>query len=276
MHSRCSWRALLPSELAAALTGSLNTPHLQARLAKATEVGRALASPSGAGHLDWLAKNLFRRPAPVPTAPYAHARLAGRPAPAYVWHADPVHIEVSRDHLLVQSLGRDPLSQEESAQLLAAANECATAPTANSSQPAGIGSLSESDGRWTPTAVGSDRGHGRNAGRRDAQIGPPHNDIQMAWHAHDVNAERETKGSEQSMPLAARRGTLEVARADRVLGVHSDAPEWQGAAQAAGAPGVPASAPWRTRRSSSATTLDSKRARTGVHGCSMTLRQSVE
>ena len=239
--------ALLPSELAAALTGSLNTPHLQARLARATEVGRAVASPTGAAHLDWLAKNLFCQSALVPTAPYAHARLAGRPASAYVWHADPVHIEVARDHLLVQSLGGEPLNQEESAQLLAVANERAAA---SDCEFVTAGErwflLSESEWRIDARPLSAViEGTVEMPAGRDAQIwNRLHNDIQMAWHAHHVNAEREAKGLRTINAIWLHGGGRWKSIAPIEFSqVHSDAPEWQGAAHAAGALGLPASAP---------------------------------
>ena len=239
--------ALLPSELAAALTGSLNAPHLQARLSKATELGRAVASPTGAAHLDWLAMNLFGRPAPVPTAPYAHARLAGGPATAYVWHADPVHIEVARDHVLVQSLGPDPLNQEESARLLAVANECAAASDCEfvtASEHWFLLSESEWQIDARPLSAVIDGTVEIPAGR-DAQIwNRLHNDIQMAWHAHDVNAKREAKGLRTINAVWLHGGGRWKALAQiEFAQVHSDAPEWQGIAQAAGALGLPASAP---------------------------------
>lgn len=239
--------ALLPGELAVALTASLNAPHLKARLLRATEIERAVASPTGAAHLDWLANKLFDQPAPVPTAPYAYAQLAGEPAPAYVWHADPVHIEVARDHLLVQSLGNDRLTAQESGPLLAAANEFASA---SNCELVSIDEhwflLSESEWRIDARPLSAViEGTVEMPTGRDAQIwNRLHNDIQIAWHSNDVNAEREVKGMRTINALWLHGGgrwkplaPIEFAQ------VHSDAPEWRGAAQAAGALGLPASAP---------------------------------
>lgn len=238
--------ALLPGELAVALTESLNTPHLKARLARATEVERG-SSHTGAAHLHWLADKLFGQPAPVPTAPYAYTRLAGKPAPAYVWHADPVHIEVARDHLLVQSLGNDRLTLEESGPLLAAANEFASAADC---EFVGVGEhcflLSESEWRIDASPLSSViEGTVEMPTGRDAQIwNRLHNEIQMAWHAHDVNAEREAKGMRTINAIWLHGGGRWKALAPiEFAQVQSDAPEWQGAAQAAGALGLPASAP---------------------------------
>lgn len=239
--------ALLPGELAVALTSSLNAPHLRGRLLRAAEVERADASPTGAAHLDWLANKLFDQPAPVPTAPYAYAHLAGKPPPAYVWHADPVHIEVARDRLLVQSLGSDQLTAEEAGPLLAAANEFASASNCDL---VGVGEhwflLSESE--WlidAPPLSAVIDGTVEVPTGRDAQIwNRLHNDIQIAWHASGVNADREVKGMRTINALWLHGGgrwkplaPIEFAQ------VHSDAAEWRGAAQAAGALGLPVSAP---------------------------------
>jgi hypothetical protein len=237
--------ALLPGELAVALTASLDTPTLKARLSRAALIEQPVSSQGTDAHLDWLANKLFGQPAPVPTAPYAYAQLAGAAAPACVWHADPVHFELARDHLIVQSLGADAPTAEESVLLLAAANELASD---SDCRLVHVGQrwflLSEYE--WQidarplagviEAAVEMPRG-------RDAQIwNRLHNEIQMAWHVHAVNAEREANGVRTINAIWLHGGgrwkplpPIEFAQ------VHSDAPEWQGAAQAAGARGMPAS-----------------------------------
>ena len=237
--------ALVPGELAVALTGSLNTPNLKARLSRAALIEQPGSSPGTGAHLDWLANKLFGHPPPVPTAPYAYAQLAGAAAPACAWHADPVHIEVARDHLIVQSLGADAPTAEESVLLLAAANELASD---SNCQLVGVGQhwflLSEHE--WQidarPLAAVMEATVEMPSGR-DAQIwNRLHNEIQMVWHAHAVNAEREANGVRTINAIWLHGGgrwkplpPIEFAQ------VHSDAPEWQGVAQAAGARGVPAS-----------------------------------
>jgi hypothetical protein len=195
--------------------------------------------------LDWLANKLFGHPPPVPTAPYAYAQLAGSATTAGVWHADPVHIEAARDHLIVQSLGADAPTAEESVLLLAAANELASD---SNCRLVGVGQhwflLSEHE--WQidtrPLAAVMEAAVEMPSGR-DAQMwNRLHNEIQMAWHAHAVNAEREVNGVRTINAIWLHGGgrwqplpPIEFAQ------VHSDAPEWQGVAQAAGARGVPAS-----------------------------------
>jgi hypothetical protein len=237
--------ALVPGELAVALTGSLNTPNLKARLSRAALIEQPGSSPGTGAHLDWLANKLFGQPAPVPTAPYAYAQLASSATTAGVWHADPVHIEAARDHLIVQSLGADAPTAEESVLLLAAANELASD---SNCRLVGVGQhwflLSEHE--WQidarPLAAVMEAAVEMPSGR-DAQIwNRLHNEIQMAWHVHAVNAEREANGARTINAIWLHGGgrwkplpQIEFAQ------VHSDAPEWQGVAQAAGARGVPAS-----------------------------------
>src|SRR4029453_9641717 len=99
--------ALLPGELAVALTSSLDTPTLTTRLSRARLVEPSVASQGVGAHFGWLATKLFAQPAPAPTAPYAYAQLTGERAPGFVWHADPVHMQAARDHLIVELLDTD-------------------------------------------------------------------------------------------------------------------------------------------------------------------------
>ncbi|HVG05165.1 MAG TPA: hypothetical protein VM937_09515 [Burkholderiaceae bacterium] len=237
--------ALLPGELAEALTQSLETPNLKARLARSTLIAQP-ASRRTAAHLNWLAKELFGQAAPAPTAPYAYAQLAGSPAPAFVWHADPVHIEVARDHLIVQSLDTDAPTDEESNSLIAVANELASAAHVE---------LVDTGGRWfllserdwhidaLPLAV-ADGAAVQMPGGPDAQLwNRLHNEIQMAWHAHSVNQQREANGARTLNAIWLHGGgRYKPLPPIKFAQVHADAPEWQGAAEAAGARGVSASA----------------------------------
>lgn len=234
--------ALLPAELAAALSASLDAPNLKARLARAAlnkQTARFELSASGNGHLDWLARQLFSRAAPAPTAPYSYAQLAGAVPRASIWHADPVHIEVARDHLIAQSLEADARAREESRQLMRVANQLASDL---SCKFVGVGDrwFLQSEHDWVidaaPLTAVIEAPVALPDGT-DAQIwNRLHNEIQMAWHAHAVNQTRETDrlptingiwlhGGGRWQPLPPTAYTH----------VFSDEPEWQGAAQAAGA-----------------------------------------
>ncbi len=239
--------ALLPGELAVALTASLHTPNLETRVSRASlNELVTLASADGA-HLDWLARKLFGHPAPAPTAPYAYASLAGAASQAFVWHADPVHIEVARDHLIVQSLRTNMPTAEESKQLIAAANELASDSGCE---------LVCVDQRWfllcerewqidvRPLATAIEAPVAMPIGSDAAIWNRLHNEIQMAWYTHPVNEEREGKGERTINAIWLHGGgRWKPLSPVQFAQVQSDAPEWQGAARAAGARGLPSSAP---------------------------------
>src|SRR5512144_472781 len=117
---------LVPREMTGALEEPLRGGALSSLLARAELVGDA-EYPEPA-HLGWLAEHVFHQAAPAPTAPYAYAALAGQ-APASdetLWHADPIHLELARDHLVLMPLPTPP-SKEETVTLLSAANALAAA-----------------------------------------------------------------------------------------------------------------------------------------------------
>jgi hypothetical protein len=243
--------ALLPGELAAALTASLNTPNLKSRLSRAICSEQRVSSEVAGAHFGWLANTLFRQAAPAPTAPYAYAQLTGAAAPEFVWHADPVHMEAARDHLVVQSLGDDAPSAKESSALITIANELALRTGSR---------LTKSDEHWfllsdhdwqidarplaAITEAALELPHGRDA----LTWSRLHNEIQMAWHAHDVNAQREAEGKRTVNAIWLHGGgrwkplpPIEFSQ------VQSDAAELQGAARAAGANAAPVHAPTTDR-----------------------------
>ena len=239
--------ALLPGELAGALTTSLNTPNLKARLSRATCVEQNLSSDVTGAHFDWLANTLFAQGAPAPTAPYAYAHLTGATAPGFVWHADPVHMEAARDHLAVNSLDDDPPNVTEASALIATANELALRRGCRLVE---IGKrwflLSDHD--WvidTHPLSKVNESAVEMAGGRDALLwNRLHNEIQMAWHAHDVNAQREDEGRQTVNAIWLHGGgRWKPLPSIRFTQVQSDAAELQGAAQAAGASVAPVSAP---------------------------------
>lgn len=238
--------ALLPGELAVALTASLNTPTLRTRLSRATVVEPSVPSEGIGAHFGWLANNLFAQPVPAPTAPYAYAQLAGAAAPGFVWHADPVHMEAARDHLVVQSLGTDAPTPKESIAMMTVANELALNTGCQ---------FIEVGRRWfllcqhdwqidTRPLAAVDQSALEMPGGRDAQLwNRLHNEIQMAWHAHEVNSQRESNGARTLNALWLHGGgRWKPLPPIKFTQVQSAAAELQGAAQAAGARGVPAEA----------------------------------
>ncbi|MBC8119809.1 MAG: hypothetical protein H7X75_09580 [Burkholderiaceae bacterium] len=241
--------ALVPAKLATALCASLDTPHLLDRLAHAKSIETTTAPPSagadfgtpGTAHLDWLARRLFSRPSHSPTGPYALAEISGAIPTTFVWHADPVHVEVARDRLVVQAIDTAPTA-DDAAQLIGIANELLSAAGC---QLVAAGDqwflLTEHD--WAIDALPLASVLGSSV---TMPVGPDaqtwtrlHNEIQMAWHAQSMNQmqDRETQtinalwlhGGGRWQPLPH----IEFAQ------VQCDAPEWRGAARAADARGCP-------------------------------------
>lgn len=241
--------ALLRAELAAALSAALDAPNLEARLARAEFMGstaRFKFPVEGNAHLDWLAHKLFGQAAPAPTAPYAYAHLSGAAPRGFVWHAEPVHIEVAREHLVVQVLEADARVREESSQLMGVANQLASDLPCRFVS-AGHGWFLQSEHDWeihaAPLAAVVEAPVALPTGADARTWNRLHNEIQMAWHAHAVNQTRETDrlpsingiwlhGGGQWQPLPP----ISYAH------VFSDEPALQGAAQAAGALAAPLNA----------------------------------
>lgn len=242
--------ALLPAEAAAALSASLDAPDLKARIARAALKKQAARgelscelSAGGNAHLDWLSHKLFSRAAPAPTAPYSYAHLAGAVSRAFIWHADPVHIEVARDHLIVQALETGARVRAEASRLMSVANPLASG-LACQFVSAGDRWFLQSEHDWVldtaPLAAVIEAPIAMPAGKDAQTWNRLHNEIQMTWHAHAVNQSRETDrlptingiwlhggGRWQPLPPIAYAHVL------------SDEPEWRGAAQAAGAGSAP-------------------------------------
>lgn len=237
--------ALLPAKLAAALSASLEAPNLKTRLSRATLIENVDHSHNATGnaHLDWLARKLFSQSSSAATAPYALAWISGEKPHAFVWHADPVHVEAARDHLVVQSLGTDAPMVDESAQLVAVANELLST---SDCEIVVYGDrwfmLSEHD--WqidAPSLASVDGASVTMPTGRDAQIWARlHNEVQMAWHAHSVNETRSAKGLPTINALWLSGGARwKPLPATEFSQVQCDAPEWPGAAHAAGSRGCP-------------------------------------
>lgn len=234
--------ALIPGELAVPLSATLNTPSLKARLARAASVETAAA---GNAHFDWLAHELFKQNAPAPTAPYAFAQLSGVASSACIWHADPVHVEIARDHLILQSLDTDVPAEDESRQLIKVANELAS-DLGCEFVIAGERWFLLSERDWTieaaPLAAMIDAPMMMPVGGDASIWNRLHNEIQMAWHAHSVNQARESRGQRTINGIWLHGGGRWKPLAPiRFASVQSDAPEWRGAAQATGAYGAPLS-----------------------------------
>jgi hypothetical protein len=228
--------ALLPREVVDALAEPLAHSTLAALLARAEVVGDTeTAAPA---HLAWLAEHLFHSDPPVATAPYAYAALAGSMPQVVLWHADPIHVELARDHLVVTALDHPP-PEEEADALIAAANALTSEMEARLLRVADRWFL-QAGRRWDlhtePLAAAVGRPlpatlpTGVDASRWNRLL----TEIQMTWHAHPVNAAREARAAPTVNSLWLHGGgTWSPLERSAYAAVHADAPEWRGAAQAA-------------------------------------------
>jgi hypothetical protein len=191
--------SLVPAPLAAELTASLQAPTLMRLLISSSAASESTSAP-GLADATWLAREVYRVPLPAPTAPYAWSALANsRDAQLHLWHADPVHIAIGRESLIVQDLGNAMPSAAEADALITAANE-ALRPAGCALQRQGAGWFLRADRAWTfspqplsavlgqPIPIaGADDGDALHWSRLL-------NEIQMRWHADPVNRHREAQG----------------------------------------------------------------------------------
>lgn len=162
------------------------------------EAGPTTPPPSDPGHERWLHARLGL---PADTAIAAASAIAdGRPAAA--WRLDPVHLHVGRDHLVLTDPRSLALQPDESAALAEAlgplfADEGLVLdavspqrwylhePDAGRALRLATRPLSGATGRnvdaWMPTGPDA---------RRWRRIV---NEVQMTWHAHPVNAQRDAR-----------------------------------------------------------------------------------
>lgn len=231
--------ALLPHEVVGALAEPLARTGLATVLARADPGGDTETEPPA--HVAWLAEHLFRRPSPLATAPYAYAALSGRAPPPgdVLWQADPVHLELARDHLALTPLPSPP-SADDARALIASANALLN--------DHGAAFFTQSD-RWF---LRSPRDWDVQALPLAAVIGRPLQtalprgadapmwnrlltEIQMTWHADPLNDAREARGEPTVNSVwlhgGGRWSALPPSSYTKVL---ADAPEWRGAAAAAG------------------------------------------
>lgn len=231
--------ALLPREVARALAAPLAATALAPVLARAHLVGDSEAEAPP--HVAWLAEHLFQHEAPLATAPYAYADLVGH-VPAddhFLWHADAVHLEPARDHLVLTPLDTPP-SDDEASALIAAANALAADAGAEfvrighrwflrTQRPWHLAAQPLAATVGQPVPAGLPEGHDAKLWSRLLT------ELQMTWHAHPVNEAREARG-EPTVNSVWLHGGGKWASLPRPAysAVFADDPEWRGAAQAAG------------------------------------------
>jgi hypothetical protein len=238
--------ALLPREVVDALAEPLGRSTLASLLARAEVVGDT--EPGAPAHLAWLAEHVFQAELPLATAPYAYAALAGAaPAAGVLWHADPIHVELARDHLVVTALGRPPADAEADA-LIDAANALAAEMDARIVRVADRWFL-QAARRWDlhaeplAAAVGQPLPTTLPTGADARRWNRLLTEIQMTWHAHPANEAREARGEPTINSLWLHGGgAWSPLKRGAYASVLADAPEWRGAAQAASVTAEPAGA----------------------------------
>jgi len=201
---------LPPPLMAADLLPNLRTPALATLLAKAARPTTRVHDPF-ARHLPheaWLAQRLglahgLAAQSPVDSAPAMtihRMHSAGLPAEDGTWFvANPVHIHIARDHLVLTDRRRLPLADAESRALFEAALPIFEAAGKTLRYGAADVWFVRADD-WhalrttTPDAacghnidIWMPKGDGERAWRK------LQNEVQMEWHAHAVNAAREER-----------------------------------------------------------------------------------
>jgi hypothetical protein len=207
---------------------------VRAELVQDQEAG---AFARGAAHLDWLASNVFHSRPPA-TAPYALADLSAATEADQVWHADPIHLQLAGDHLIVQ---RIVIEDSEADALLAEANE-AVAGAACRLTRHGSHWFLHAGRPWTLEAVPLDAAEGGSLVEfLPSGLDAPHwnrllNEIQIGWHAHPVNERREECGKPAINSLWLHGGgTWQALPPIDYAQIHAESPALRGAALASGA-----------------------------------------
>lgn len=173
----------------------LSAPALESLLARGRRSRIAGAS------LERRLATAFSAPADLPLAPYALRGDGGEPG-AHCWmHADPVHLKVHGDRLILADASRLSISAEEARDFVSKLN--------TQFAPEGLEIVAPHPNRWyarvtreprlrtTPTAEVA----GRNvdaflpAGDDGARWRKIFNEAQMLLHAHPANEARESRGA---------------------------------------------------------------------------------
>lgn len=236
----------LPRDVVHELAGALQAPVLSRWLQRAAALAdRPVIATTG--DAAWLAEHVFglQDPAHAPVAPYAWAELTGETtAGTGVWMAEAVHVAVGRDSLMVQPLP-EPLDHSAADALIAAANECLVDSDARL-QRSGTQWFLHTDRPWALESPPLDAMLGEPFTLPDVQDAPDgsaarqwsrlHNAIQMNWHRHPVNIDREAQGAPAVSALWLQGGGCwKQLRPLRWPHVSSAAAALRGAARAAGA-----------------------------------------
>lgn len=194
--------ALVPIAIAPQLLARARPPHLTRRLERAQAGPPQRTTAGGAAHLEWLWNQFGGAGQPV-TGPYAWQALgnAAGPTGSPLWQADPIHFAFARDHMLVSALDADAaLTSEESTILAAEAAAIASEFNADLRAVDPRHWFLSFDPPWSLTTVAFDAALGRSAehvlpqGDAAARWRKLLTEIQIRWHQHPLNEQREAQG----------------------------------------------------------------------------------
>ncbi len=232
--------ALVPAELASELAAALDAPVLARRLARAEPTTESTSAP-GMADAVWLAHEVFGTEPPAPTAPYARAAMANAVDEQEVWHADPIHITVGRESLVVRELGSEAPDAVEADVLIEAVKDLCTEAGCEL-QRNGAAWFLACKRPWSlrPLPLAAMAGRNLQLPASNETDGVHwnrlHNSIQMCWHDHPVNRAREDSGRPAVNGLWLHGGgRWEPLGRLRWSRVHSRRADLIGAARAAGA-----------------------------------------
>jgi hypothetical protein len=194
--------ALVPIAIAPQLLARATLPRLARRLERAQAAPPQRTAPGGAAHLEWLWNRFGGEGQPV-TGPYAWQALsdAALPTEAPLWQADPIHFAFARDHMLVSALDAEAAVSVEESNVLAA--EAAVIATEFNTQLHAVDPrhwFLSFDPPWSLTTIAFDAALGRSAehvlpqGDAAARWRKLLTEIQISWHQHPVNEQREAQG----------------------------------------------------------------------------------
>lgn len=195
--------ALVPIAIAPKLLARTTLPHLARRLERAQAAPPQRTTAAGAAHLAWLWNRFGGQGQPV-TGPYAWQALSEAGAPpteVLLWQADPIHFAFARDHMLVSALDAEAAVSAEENTLLAA--EAAVIASEFNAQLRAVDPrhwFLSFNPPWSLTTVAFDAALGRSAehvlpqGDAAARWRKLLTEIQIKWHQHPVNEQREAQG----------------------------------------------------------------------------------
>jgi hypothetical protein len=189
----------VPERLARRLTGAARaTCRFEARWS------------DGAAHLQWLAREFGVPGDPPATAPFAWQATTGQAMPLLparsVWFCEPVHLSLEPERTVLAPIDTPPLTEAEAGQLFDEAADSARGHGVELRRAATRWYLFADPG-WEVRATALQASLGASVEARLPQGAGALpwrrllNEIQMRWHAHPINQQREARGQQAANAL---------------------------------------------------------------------------